>query len=65
MADTTVASLLRGTGGFSPNYLSESLNPFIHTGGPRRGRSPPPSPVALMAWIMERGDDVVRVRLRL
>jgi hypothetical protein len=39
MAGTTVESLLRGMGGFSPNHLSESLNPFIHTGGPRRGRS--------------------------
>ncbi len=37
IADTTVASLLRGTGGF--NHLSESLNPFNHTRGPRRGRS--------------------------
>jgi hypothetical protein len=26
---------------------------------------PPPSPVALVAWIMEREDDVVRVRRRL
>ncbi len=39
MAGTTVTSLLRGTGGFSPNHLSESLNPFIHTGGPHRGHS--------------------------
>jgi hypothetical protein len=37
IAGATVASLLRGTGGF--NHLSECLNPFIHTGGPRRGRS--------------------------
>jgi hypothetical protein len=37
IADTTVASLRRGTGGF--NHLSESLNPFIYTGGPRRGPS--------------------------
>ncbi len=39
MSGTTVTSLLRGTGGFKPNHLSESLNPFIHTGGPRCGRS--------------------------
>jgi hypothetical protein len=38
-AGTTVASLLHGMGGFSPNHLSESLNPFIHTGGPHRRRS--------------------------
>ncbi len=38
MAGTTVTSLLRGTGGFSPNHLSESLNPIIQIGGPRRGR---------------------------
>jgi hypothetical protein len=38
-AGTTGTSLLRGSGGFSSNHLSESLNPFIHTGGPRRGRS--------------------------
>ncbi len=37
IAGTTVASLLRGTGGF--NHPRESLNPFLHTGGPRRGRS--------------------------
>ncbi len=37
IADITVASLLRGTAGF--NHPRESLNPFLHTGGPRRGRS--------------------------
>ncbi len=37
IAGTTVGSLLRGTGGF--NHLRESLNPSLHTGGPRRGRS--------------------------
>jgi hypothetical protein len=36
-ASTTVTSLLRGTGGF--NHPRESLNPSLHTGGPRRGRS--------------------------
>jgi hypothetical protein len=36
-AGTTVASLLRGTGGF--NHSRESLNPFFHTGGPRHWRS--------------------------
>jgi hypothetical protein len=36
-AGTTVASLLRGADGF--NHLRESLNLFIHTGGPRRRRS--------------------------
>jgi hypothetical protein len=33
----TVVSLLWGTGGF--NHPRESLNPFLHTGGPRWGRS--------------------------
>ncbi len=37
IAGTTVGSLLRGTGGF--NHPRESLNPSLHTGGPRRGRS--------------------------
>ncbi len=37
IADSTGTSLLRGTGGFY--HLRESLNPFIYTGGPRRGRS--------------------------
>jgi hypothetical protein len=37
IADTTATSLLRGTGGF--NHLRESLNPSLHTGCPRRGRS--------------------------
>jgi hypothetical protein len=37
IAGTTVASLLRGTGGF--NHLRESLISSLHTGGPRRGRS--------------------------
>jgi hypothetical protein len=37
IAGTTVTSLLRGTGGF--NHPRESLNPSLHTGGPRRGRS--------------------------
>jgi hypothetical protein len=41
------------TGGF--NHPRESLNPSLHTGGPRRMRS----------WIMEHGDDVVRLRRRL
>jgi hypothetical protein len=39
VAGTTVALLLRGTGCFSLNHLRESLNAFIHTGGPRRGHS--------------------------
>ncbi len=37
IAGTTVTLLLRGTGGF--NHPRESLNPSLHTGGPRRGRS--------------------------
>jgi hypothetical protein len=37
IAGTTVTSLLRGLGGF--NHPRERLNPSIHTGGPRRGRS--------------------------
>jgi hypothetical protein len=37
IAGTTATSLLRGTGGF--NHLSVSLNPSLHTGDPRRGRS--------------------------
>jgi hypothetical protein len=37
IAYTTVTSLLRGTGGFY--HLRESLNPSLHTGGPRRGPS--------------------------
>ncbi len=37
IANTTATSLLRGKGGF--NHLRESLNPSLHTGGPRRGRS--------------------------
>jgi hypothetical protein len=37
IAGTTVMSLPRGTGGF--NHPRESLNPSLHTGGPRRGRS--------------------------
>jgi hypothetical protein len=37
IAGSTVASLLRGAGGF--NHPRESLNPSLHTGGPRRGRS--------------------------
>jgi hypothetical protein len=37
IAGTTVASLLRGTGGF--NHPRKSLNPSFHTGGPRRWRS--------------------------
>ena len=37
IAYTTVTSLLRGTGGF--NHPRECLNPSLHTGGPRRGRS--------------------------
>jgi hypothetical protein len=37
IANTTVTSLLRGTGGF--NHPRESLNLSLHTGGPRRGRS--------------------------
>jgi hypothetical protein len=37
IAGTTVGSLLRGTGGF--NHPRECLNPSLHTGGPRRGRS--------------------------
>jgi hypothetical protein len=37
IAGSTVASLLRGAGGF--NHPKESLNPSLHTGGPRRGRS--------------------------
>jgi hypothetical protein len=37
IANTTVTSLLRGAGGF--NHLRESLNPSLHTGGPRRGHS--------------------------
>jgi hypothetical protein len=37
IAGTTAMSLLGGTGGF--NHLRESLNPSLHTGGPRRGRS--------------------------
>ncbi len=32
-----MTSLLRGTGGF--NHPRESLNPSLHKGGPRRGRS--------------------------
>jgi hypothetical protein len=35
IAVTTVASLLRGAGGF--NHPRESLNPSLHTGGPCRG----------------------------
>ncbi len=34
---TTVTSLLRGSGGF--DHPRESLNPSLHTGGPRRGHS--------------------------
>jgi hypothetical protein len=37
IAGTTVTSLLRGAGGF--NHPRESLNPSLHTGGPRPGRS--------------------------
>ncbi len=37
IAGTTVMSLLRGAGGF--NHPRESLNPSLHTGGLRRGRS--------------------------
>jgi hypothetical protein len=37
IADITVASVLRGTAGF--NHPRESLNPFLHTGGPRRRHS--------------------------
>ncbi len=37
IAGSTVGSLLRGTGGF--NHPRERLNPSLHTGGPRRGRS--------------------------
>jgi hypothetical protein len=37
IAGTTVTSLLQGAGGF--NHPRESLNPSLHTGGPRRGRS--------------------------
>jgi hypothetical protein len=36
IAGTTVTSLPRGTGGFY--HPRESLNPSLHTGGPRRGR---------------------------
>ncbi len=37
VAGSTVGSLLRGTGGF--NHPRESLNPTLHTGGPRHGHS--------------------------
>ncbi len=37
IAGTTATTLLRGMGGF--NHLSVSLNPSLHTGGPRCGRS--------------------------
>jgi hypothetical protein len=37
LAGSTVGSLLRETGGF--NHPRESLNPSLHTGGSRRGRS--------------------------
>ncbi len=55
-AGTSVASLLRGTGGFSTNHLSESLNPFIHTGGPRRGCS-------LSLWRVVRGSKLMHLDL--
>ncbi len=51
IAGTTVTSLPRGTGGF--NHPRESLNPSLHTGGLRRGRSfrRRLSPVVSVAWI--------------
>jgi hypothetical protein len=70
IASTTLASLLHGMGGF--NHLGESLNPFIHLGGPCRGcpfRCRLRSPVALAAWMGPRAQghrgDVVHVCLRL
>jgi hypothetical protein len=64
IAGTTATSLLRGTGGI--NHPRESLNPSLHTGGPCRGRSFRRRLHRwCVAWIMERGDDVVCVRRRL
>ncbi len=64
IAGTTVASLLRGTGGF--NHLREPHPLPSHRRSSSRALFPlPPSPLVLVAWIMERGDDVVRVRRRL
>jgi hypothetical protein len=65
IADTTGTLLRLGTGGF--NHLSESLNPFISNlrSLSRAFFLPPSSPLALVAWILERGGNVVRLRLRL
>ncbi len=60
-AGSTVGSLLRETGGF--NHSRESLIPSLHTGGSRRGRSfCRRLRLASVAWITERGDDIVRQR---
>ncbi len=48
------------------NHPRESLNPSLHRRSSSRALfPPPPSPVASVAWITERGDDIVRIRRHL
>jgi hypothetical protein len=65
IAGSTVGSLLRGTGGFKPSEREPQPHPSHGRSSSQALFPPPPSPVVSVAWISERGDDVVRVHRRL
>jgi hypothetical protein len=62
IAGSTVTSLLRGSGGFSEREPQPL--PSHRRSSSRALFPPPPSPVASVAWISERGADVVRLSVR-
>jgi hypothetical protein len=65
IAGTTVTSLLRGFGVFLPSEREPQPLPLHRRSSLQAIFPPPPLPVASVAWILERGDDVIHARRRL